>query len=483
MVRSTLHQAVYGLASGGGVLRRHPHSTPLLPSESNAIKGLKCPLEAADGTAAARMEEKVELPEMKLVHLRTPKRNQVAPTQEGLSAKTSSVANRSKTKWVDAGSRVRDEAVAKAMQSSSSTLLSKIRHGLYAGRIIPADATEISAEVKAPDAEQLTTSNVMKSAAPPLAIKKGKRRRVYPEEALQRNKISRGDDGDGESITLALPSSLIPARTNMDAKKSPSHSESHYVPPSVSVAPNSSYHITQPTVGFCPDHSCAGNCASIGARLPQFNGNCNGVQKQVGADLPRQLPGDSGRGCTRRGMSFVETDPMARMASKSSLGSRHVEELRDRLNRTLSPQGVEVNSVMIGFVELPPDIATKMSEKTLNVSLAEEQRAAKVAESQKVRHAGEVQGLHQRHRIEMSLAARKGDNELEKVINERVVQRNRNKSIRDGWTNRRRTDVRDRFLRLIYGNPSYSRLGCAVSSSAFVNYHHNPLRKPSPYRE
>lgn len=132
---------------------------------------------------------------------------------------------------------------------------------------------------------------------------------------------------------------------------------------------------------------------------------------------------------------------MARMASKISLGRRRAEELRDRLNRMLSPQGVEVISVMIGSVELPPDIAAKMSEKTLNVSLAEEQRAAKVAESQKVRHEGEVQDLHQRHRIEKSLAVRKGDEEVEKVMHERVVQGHRYKRTGDSWTKRRRTDV------------------------------------------
>lgn len=417
MVRSTLHQAVYGLASGGGVVRRHLHSTPTLPSTSNAIQGLNCSLEAAAaGTAAARIEGKVELPERKRVNLRTPKRNQVAPTQEDLAAKMSSVANRPKTKRVDPGDRVRDEVVTKALQSSSSTLFSKIKHRLRSGRIVSADATEIAEEVKAPNAKHSTALNVMKPAAPPLVVKEGECRRVYPEEALQRNNVSCGEDGENESFPLALPSNLIPVKTNVDEKKSLSPSELLDVPPSV---PDN----IQSTVSVFSDDSCARNCASIGARLPQLNRNCNAVKKQVGTDLSRQPSGDSGRGYTRRGVSFVNADPIARIERNIYFGRRHAEELRDRLNRTLSPQGVEVNSVMIGSVELSPDIAINMSKKTLNISLAEEQRAANVAESQKVRHAGEVQGLHQRHRIEKSLAARKGDEEVEKVINERVMQR------------------------------------------------------------
>lgn len=119
-----------------------PHSPPSLPPESNTIVGLNGSSEVAAGTAAARVEGKVELPEMKHVKRGKPKRNQVAPKQEDLSVKMSSASDQSVTKRVpcgvfeqacrekDVGSAVRDEAAAKAMQSSSSAPFSKIKHRL-----------------------------------------------------------------------------------------------------------------------------------------------------------------------------------------------------------------------------------------------------------------------------------------------------------------------------------------------------------------
>ncbi|CAN0373011.1 unnamed protein product, partial [Scytosiphon promiscuus] len=63
--------------------------------------------------------------------------------------------------------------------------------------------------------------------------------------------------------------------------------------------------------------------------------------------------------------------------------------VRDRLNHTFRPQGVEISAVMIRSAKLPSHVATQMSAKTLNISLAEQQRAVKRSESQKVRHDGE----------------------------------------------------------------------------------------------
>ncbi|CAN0493380.1 unnamed protein product, partial [Ectocarpus sp. 12 AP-2014] len=68
------------------------------------------------------------------------------------------------------------------------------------------------------------------------------------------------------------------------------------------------------------------------------------------------------------------------------------DEVRHSLNRTFAPQGVEITTVMIRSVELPSHIATQMSQRTMNASIAEEQRAVKRSESQKVLQEGEVLG-------------------------------------------------------------------------------------------
>ena len=70
---------------------------------------------------------------------------------------------------------------------------------------------------------------------------------------------------------------------------------------------------------------------------------------------------------------------------------------------------------MIRSTKLPPHITEQMSRRTMNTSLAEEQRAVKKSESQKVRHDGEIMELRQRWGIERSLVLREGARDVAKV--------------------------------------------------------------------
>lgn len=110
----------------------------------------------------------------------------------------------------------------------------------------------------------------------------------------------------------------------------------------------------------------------------------------------------------------------ADLRTNISLGWRHAQEIRDRLRRTFSPQGVEVTTVMVCSAELPSHIAEQMSGRTLNASLAEEHRAVKRSESQRVRHEGDVLGLRQRWQIEKDLVLREGEREIAKVCMYRI---------------------------------------------------------------
>mmetsp|Transcript_6966 Transcript_6966/g.20896 ORF Transcript_6966/g.20896 Transcript_6966/m.20896 type:complete len:532 (-) Transcript_6966:335-1930(-) len=55
-------------------------------------------------------------------------------------------------------------------------------------------------------------------------------------------------------------------------------------------------------------------------------------------------------------------------------GVRVAAEMRDRLNRQFIPQGVEIQSVMIKQISLPPDITDQMNEKTMVISQNAQQR-------------------------------------------------------------------------------------------------------------
>lgn len=103
------------------------------------------------------------------------------------------------------------------------------------------------------------------------------------------------------------------------------------------------------------------------------------------------------------------------MSASFPLGRQHEEALRERLNRTLSPQGVEVVTVIIRATELPPAIAEQMAGRTLHVSLAAEQRALKRLETQRVRQEHEAQGLRQRCEIERALEVKEAERKAQQV--------------------------------------------------------------------
>ena len=104
-----------------------------------------------------------------------------------------------------------------------------------------------------------------------------------------------------------------------------------------------------------------------------------------------------------------------RLENNITIGRRHAEQLRDRLNRTLSPQGIEITAVVLRSLELPPDIAERMSGATLYASLNDEQRALKKSEAQRVKHEEEVLTLRQDCEIERARTSREGDEQIVKV--------------------------------------------------------------------
>ena len=290
--------------------------------------------------------------------------------------------------------------------SSSSSSLPAIQRGLRASRIVPVTDAEHAAE----EARRKRHPEKDAGSAPPLAHFTDGLRRIRPEEAPARGGAAesqgpgRGCVGDSvsfspggaEGASLRIPSRPPPAMTNLDLSSSTtSVSSTSALPPlELEVTPLPSL----PPTPSSPEggrskmsrdrESGKGDAADgdVESNLPVRGG---------GGSLVDGRPSKDGNPCEERMSSAATTTPTptaeAAKAAEAvsvernrSLGRRHAEELRERLNRTFSPQGVEITTVMICSTELPAHIAKQMSRRTLNACRAEEQRAIKRAGSQQV---------------------------------------------------------------------------------------------------
>lgn len=427
MARGTQHDAVYALTSGGGAtggLPQPPNSPP-----SPAPVTTHTPADA-EKTA----EKKARGGDVERAPRGSMKRVKVAPDSDCSDAESFaefSIASTA-TAAADGASTAARYTPPQQQQrqqpaspvSSSSPSLPVIQRGLRASRIVPVTDAEAAAE------EQPRRPPEEEHGAPPSSLFMDDRRRVYPSEQLsndesQGTRGGLGGDGDStkeEGARTLIPSRPPPAVTNLDLSSNPVpvSSNSTLPPLELEVAPLPSLPPTpsSPTSGrtimarkhdgqkaYNPDDDIESNLQ--GAR----------ASGDVG-DSGLKASGDSGGGRAPSAVAApaaVRDKEAAGLKGKISLGRRHAEEMRDRLNRVLCPQGIKITTVMICSTELPSHIAEQMSGRTMNASLAEEQRAVKKSESQKVRHEGEVLELRQRWGIKRSLVLREEAREMEKV--------------------------------------------------------------------
>lgn len=338
--------------------------------------------------------------------------------------------------------------------ASSSSPLPVIHRGLRASRIVPvADAENAS------EGQPRRRPREEGSSAQPLEKFMDDRRRVYPSESLpvrgghdeDQELDSGGGSGDGPERWSGGKKSRIsprPAVTNLDLSSSLTATSSTSTLPPLELEV-----VALPSLPPTPSSPSNGRAAmtpggeSERADKPGGGGGGGGnppvvtaaAAAAMGGDIESNLiavpagtrhavdseqsrHGDRAEGSASSAeegavaVAMVEAEAEAADLEKNiSLGRQHAEDIRDRLRRTFSPQGVEVTTVMVCSAELPSHIAEQMSGRTLNASLAEEQRAVKRSESQKVRHEGEVLGLRQRCEIEKALVLREGEREVTKV--------------------------------------------------------------------
>ncbi|CAM9959438.1 unnamed protein product, partial [Laminaria digitata] len=435
MARDTLHQAVYALTSGGGVTRRRPRPAPPLPP----------PLKRTSTELTGESESAVAVDPL---NCSTVKRNQVAPSPDASGAKKtailSSPSQAQAAPFVDGtveavdgecvaatpstvAARPASASVDGAAARTQPAPLPTIQRGLRASRIVPAEVADALTKALKSSTPTGEGSSERSAASATIASVLRNPARIYPEqgqdglhqgagETRSREGLGGGGGGSGGGgvggvLGTPLRSRSPPAVTNLDLSPSPSLSDS-------SSLPKLGLEITQPlsVPGFpATPASPAGDISDMeGGRgsgdIEQADG-ATGFREGNGAARHRDTPG----------AAAAEEEAAAAAAAAVSLeknialGRRHAEQLRDRLNRTLSPQGVEITTVMIRSLELPPDIADQMSETTLYASLNEEERAAKKSEVQRVKHEEEVLGLRQECEIERALTSREGDEEVVKA--------------------------------------------------------------------
>lgn len=435
MTRATPHKAVYALTSGRGAVGGRPRSssTPPPPYTVNTL---------TPTTEGKEAEKRATGEETERVRRGSMKRVKVAPDPDGSDSESiaePATATATTTTAVDSISKATDRAEQPpASPVSSSPSLPAIQRGLRASRIVPVTDAESAAEV------QSTQSPEERRDAPPSAPFINDRRRVYPSEGASNHEIQGtgrgglGGGGIGDGLRTRIPSRPPPPVTNLDFTSSaPAVSSTSTLPPlELEVAPLPSLppSPSSPTNGratVAPD-GCSGEKADK-ADDDDIEGNLptDGASEDILNNQPKaNREGDGGRippaaadaaapavaAAMAAAAAVVGTKKEAAdLERKVSLGRRHAEELRDRLNHTFTPQGIEITAVMICSTELPCRIAEQMSSRTLNASLAEEQRAVKRSESQKVRHEGDVLELRQRWGIDRSLILREGDREVAKV--------------------------------------------------------------------
>eukprot|EP00903_Cladosiphon_okamuranus_P020081 g18445.t1 len=420
MARGTQHDAVYALTSGAVTIGGHPRPSKSPPSPTPVA--LHTPANAERTAGKRATKEDVERARRGLV-----KRVKVAPdpdwsdpesfAEPSVASTTSAAADGAST-----AARHTPPQQQQQPQRASSPSFPEIQRGLRASRIVPAIDADAAAEKqqKRPPEEG--------HGAPPSSLFMDDRRRVYPSEELSnddsqgtRRGLCGGGDVDStkeEGARTRIPSRPPPAATNLDLSSNPvaASSNSNLPPLELEVAP-------WPSLPPSPASTTSGRAMMTRKHDGQkaykpddgIESNLPGARtSRDEGDRMLKAGGKSGEGRAPSVASAASVrDKEA--ADLIALGHRHAEEIRDRLNRTFSPQGIEITTVMIRSTELPSHMAEQMSGRTMNASLAEEQRAVKKSEMQKVRLEGEVMELRQRLAIERSLVMRDGTREVEKA--------------------------------------------------------------------
>lgn len=409
MARSVPHQSVYALASGRGVTcKRPPRAQPASSRPLNPVP-----------TGDMNEENKAMGGNRS-----TTKRSQVAPESAFSTSKTQlsnaapSVATTSKR----APALARDRST-NTNYPSPDTVLPAIQRGLRAHRIAPDDfefereggpltAGDSSPEVLAPT----HGANVFI----------GDRRRIYPESDVSREgghekgQFTSSIGREGGVLESPLKSRLPPPATNLDFTTSASLSESSNLP-KLELEVNSRSPISSPTRPASPidvegrDPYDGMDKSSSGAAPGQPE---TGAVESTTSVLPRGdecPPGEVGTDASTPDGRRTPAETTCLPENNISLGRHHSEKLREGLNRTLSPQGIEVTAVIIRSAELPDNISEQMSGITLNISIADEQRSTKSSDAQFVRHEEDVKDLHQQLKLDRAIAAREGDEKVEQV--------------------------------------------------------------------
>lgn len=472
MARATLHKAVYALPSGAGAVGsgrpRRPSTPHLPPTVWSTPTPVIVEKKRESGTAAVPAAERVR-------RVSSMKRVKVVPDQDFSDPKLAAEPLVAGADPVDTAAAVNNAASSSstavesmheqpASPASSSSPLPVIQRGLRASRIFPVTDADNSSEGsprRLPEGE---------SAASPLERTTSDRRRVHPSGSLlieggqeiQGLGEELGGDGGsdgGSERRAATPKrriSELPALINLDLSSSliATSSTSTLPPlelevvtlPSLPPTPSSPTNgrakmapggeikrVEEPVSGGNnpPGEKAAAvinddiesNLAAlegwsidvvVGSEENEQGGKVEGNEFSAEEAAAAAAAAAAAPGAEARAGAEAGTEP-AELKRNISLGRQRAEEIRDRLSRTFSPQGVEVTTVMLRSAELPSHIADQMSGRTLNASLAKEHRAVKESESQRVRHEGEVLGLRQRWDIEKALVLREGGLEILKV--------------------------------------------------------------------
>lgn len=451
MTRDTVHNAVRALASGRGITRSHRP-----PSVSHSQGGPTNPdLSARQTMGSAQKRE----------NRSTRKWSQVAPdscfspvwTKEETETVPQDFASLREQPPVGdpcASATVKDSTSfgESAIVNSTTLSLPAIQRGLRASRILPVElAVALGAGGGLPSGHDQPLGALSASAPTtyrtPGSINKTL---VYPEGELSQSSkgpttisgsgladCDGGGGGGGGTSLPSLPSRSPPAVTNLDLSPSASLSDTSTLPRLELDLSRHAPPMSPLSKTSCP-HT-AGNVPTRGDDGPPGGETNNHGRKETRIDESEDTKGAGDNnvialegGGTR--MSETTTavaapapafenatadtavvDAADGPENDAALGRRQAERLRDRLNKTLLPQGVEITCVMVCSVELSSEIAKQMVDSTMNVSLAAEQREKKQSDAQRVRCEEEILGLDQMHKIERELAVRAGDEEVEKV--------------------------------------------------------------------
>ncbi len=390
MARDTPHEAVYALTSGGGTTRRRgrPPSSPTPPPTVYTVAP------AVDGHSSERKTtgEGREWPRRGSL-----KRIKVSPDPD-FSGSETSVAVAVERDHTSTARHAQDEQPASSAPSSPPSL-PVIQRGLRASRIVPVTDIEYASAESQPSRPPEKDPNSAYS-----------QRNIHGEEldtgggAVESQGPGRGFAGEGGGVDLGegkrgtkvrVPSRPPPAVTNLDLSSSPnSVSSTSPLPPlELEVAPPLSL---PPT----PSSPASGGKAMV-ARDDE-SGRAGAPDDDIESNVPvvggggnmvdGRLEDEDGAAAEERASpaATVEATEAAEAAEAENLernkflGRRTAEKLRERLNRTFTPQGVEITAAMICSTELPVHIANQMLGRTLNASLAKEQRAVKRTETQQV---------------------------------------------------------------------------------------------------